>query len=110
MRRIGEVGRVCRGGNRSLGSNGHHRSRQLAPQHVATEGQTDLLLEQVRKPAPSLDSGSTNTITPIAPLQSNECSASGRTMMPRLSRHALFGPQMAMRPSSAMTIWIAWCA
>ena len=33
--------------------------------------------------APSLDSGSTNTITPSAPLQSNECSASGRTTMPR---------------------------
>ena len=39
--------------------------------------------------APSLDSGSTKTITPSAPLQSKECSASARTTMPRLSRHAV---------------------
>ena len=54
--------------------------------------------------APSLDSGSTNTITPKAPLQSKECSASGRTTMPRASRHSPSLPLMATHPSSAMTI------
>jgi len=59
---------------------------------------------EVHSQAPSLDSGSTNSITPIAPLQSNECSTSGRTTRPRLSRQPSCSPQMATRPSSAMTI------
>ena len=49
--------------------------------------------------APSLDSGSANTITPSAQLQSHECSASGRTTthlkfqpLERLDRLAVLTP------------------
>ena len=54
-----------------------------------------------------IESRSTKSITPSAPLQSNACSTSGCTMMPRRSRQPEPPPEIVTKPSRAITIWMA---
>src|SRR5687767_537746 len=51
MRGVGEVRCLCCCGQRALTGDGDHRSGHFAPEDVTPEGQTDLLFEEMLKPA-----------------------------------------------------------